>query len=243
MNFKSLFSRQILATVLIAGSVVLSGCSSTGSSMLGGSSKADPRLTSGSDAEFFSKSGVQACIAGASVGILTCALSNSGNKAACAAIAGVSACGVAMGANYYLDQRRSEYANTSERLNVMSEDIKQDSAKVVARTATVQQVIADDKATLAKIKQDMKNKTADQAKVQQEIAKVDENISLMRKDVANMRKKITEYEDVARLERSEGAGKDVVQVEMEIAQMIAKVDSLEQAVGGLFNQRSAITLG
>lgn len=73
MNFKSLFSRQILATVLIAGSVVLSGCSSTGSSMLGGSAnKADPRLTSGSDAQFFSKSGFQACAMAAGAGVLAC---------------------------------------------------------------------------------------------------------------------------------------------------------------------------
>lgn len=158
-------------------------------------------------------------------------------------VAGVSACGVAMGANYYLDQRRSEYANTNQRLHMMSQDIKQDSAQIVARTATVQQVIADDKATLAKIEQDMKNKTADQAKVQQEIAKVDSNIGVMRRDLANMQKKVSEYQDVARMERSAGAGKDVVEVEVEIAQMLAKVNNLEQEVDGLYSQRSAITLG
>ena len=62
MNFKSLFSRQMLATVLIAGSVVLSGCANTGSDHANGG--ADPRLTAGNDAQFFSKSGLQACAAG-----------------------------------------------------------------------------------------------------------------------------------------------------------------------------------
>lgn len=244
MNFKYLFSRQMLATVLVAGSVMLSGCSGTGSSMLGGTSKnADSRLTSGSDAKLFSASGLQACAAGAGAGVLACMLSNSGNKTACAVIAGIGACGVAIGANYYFDQRRSQYADTNQRLFLMSQDIKQDSANVVARTATVQQVIADDKETLVKIASDMKNKTSDRAKAQQEIAKVDENISLMRKDLANMRKKVTEYEDVAKLERSSGAGQDVVEVEVEIAQMIAKVNNLEQEVDGLYSQRSAITLG
>lgn len=242
MKISSLFSRQLFISLIVASTIAISGCANTGSSMLGGSSKADPRLTSGNDAKFFSNSGLQACAMAAGAGVLACTL-KSGSKAKCMIIAGMSACGVAMGANYYLDQRRSEYANTSERLNMMSEDIKQDSAKVVARTATVQQVIADDKATLAKIAKDIKNKTTDHNQAQQEIAKVDENISFMRKDLANMRKKVTEYEDVARLERSEGAGKDIVEVEMEIAQMIAKVDNLQQEVDGLYNQRSAITLG
>lgn len=241
MNLKSLFSRQMLTTLLIAGSVVLSGCASTGSDHVNG--KADPRLISGNDAKFFSKSGFQACAVGAGAGVLACALSNSGNKAQCAVIAGIAACGVAIGANYYLDQRRAQYANTNERLHLMSQDIKQDSANVVARTATVQQVISDDKATLARIEQDMKNKTADQAKVKQEIAAIDQNLSVMRKDLANMQKKVANYEEVARQERSSGAGQDIAEVEVEIAQMIAKVNNLEQEVDGLYNQRSAITLG
>ncbi|MGO1617341.1 MAG: hypothetical protein ACTHXN_05215, partial [Oceanisphaera sp.] len=152
MNLNTLFSRQILASVLIAGSVLLSGCANTGSSSLNGN--VDTRLTSGNEAEFFSKSGLQACAAAASVGVVGCMLSNSGNKARCAIIAGISACGVAIGANYYLDQRRVQYANTSERLHLMTQDVKQDSAKIVARTATVSQVIADDKALLAKVERD-----------------------------------------------------------------------------------------
>lgn len=243
MKFSSIFSRQVLASVVVASSIVLSGCANTGSSMLGGSSSADPRLTKGSDAKFFSASGLQACAAAAGVGVLACALSNSGNKAACAVIAGISACGVAIGANYYLDQRRAQYANTSQRLHLMSQDVKQDSARIVARTATVQQVIADDKAVLAKIERDIKSKSADRTKIQKEIAAVDENISFMRNELANMRKKVTEYEDVAKLERSAGAGEEVVAVEMEIAQMTAKVNNLQQEVDGLYNQRSAITLG
>lgn len=70
--------------------------------MLGGNGgTADPRLSAGNDAKFFSTSGYQACAVAAGAGVLACALSNSGNKAACAVVAGLAACGVAMGANYY----------------------------------------------------------------------------------------------------------------------------------------------
>ena len=107
------FKLQI-AFVATAG-MLLSGCATTGSSMLDNNASPDPRLTQSSDAEFFSKSGYQACAVGAGIGILSCALSNSSNKAVCAVAAGITACGVAMGANYYLDQRRSEYADTTGR--------------------------------------------------------------------------------------------------------------------------------
>lgn len=244
MQFNTSFSRKALVSMILAGSMVLSGCASTGSSLLGNSANnADPRLTQGTDAKLFSASGLQACAAAAGVGVLGCALSGSSNKAACAVIAGIGACGVAIGANYYFDQRRAQYANTSERLQLMSEDIKLDTEKVATRTATAQQVIKDDQERIAQIKHDIANKTVDKAKAEQEIASIDQNIDILRKDLANMRKKITEYEQVAELERSEGAGQEVVQVEMEIAQMIAKVNTLQLEVDGLYNQRSAITLG
>ena len=101
------FTPRTLLGSLMLGVALLSGCASTGSSLLGGT-QADDRLTSGQDAKFFSRSGFQACAGAAAVGVLACMLSNSSNKAACAIIAGVAACGVAMGTNYYLDQRRKK---------------------------------------------------------------------------------------------------------------------------------------
>ncbi len=95
--------------------------------MLDDSASPDPRLTQSNDAEFFSKSGYQACAVGAGIGILGCALSNSSNKAVCAIAAGITACGVAMGAELLtLDQRRSEYADTTTRLAKMNSDVEQD---------------------------------------------------------------------------------------------------------------------
>ncbi|PMZ63872.1 hypothetical protein C1X25_27535, partial [Pseudomonas sp. GW247-3R2A] len=167
---RSLWTRfKLQIAFVLTGSLLLTGCANTGSSMLGGSEGADPRLTQGNDAEFFSKSGYQACAVGAGVGILGCALSNSSNKAVCAIAAGITACGVAMGANYYLDQRRSEYSDTTTRLAKMNSDVEQDTQNVIARTATAQQVINDDQAQIAQIKKDIANKKVDKAKAQVQI--------------------------------------------------------------------------
>lgn len=232
-------------SLALAATLVLTGCASTGSSMLGDNGgTADPRLSAGNDAKFFSTSGYQACAVAAGAGVLACALSNSGNKAACAVVAGLAACGVAMGANYYLDQRRSQYADTTQRLNVMTTDVQNKTAQVAERTNTLQRVIADDKAQIAAIQKDIQSKTVNKAKAQQDIANIDQNITRMRKDVTNMKATVSEFEKVAQLERQNGANPEEVQkVEAEIAKMNAKVASLQQEVDGLYNQRSAITLG
>ncbi|KJZ36454.1 hypothetical protein [Pseudomonas fluorescens] len=243
---RSLWTRfKLQIAFVLTGSLLLTGCANTGSSMLGESGGGtDPRLTQGNDAEFFSKSGYQACAVGAGVGILTCALSNSSNKAVCAIAAGITACGVAMGANYYLDQRRSEYADTTTRLAKMNSDVEQDTQNVIARTATAQQVINDDEARIAQIKKDIANKKVDKTKAQTQIAEIDSNIARLRKDLGNMRTKVTEYTKVADAERAQGAqGAEIKQVDMNIAKMNQKVTALQKEVDGLYSQRSAITLG
>lgn len=240
--FQALLSRsRFVASFVVAGSILLTGCASTGSSMT--TSSPDPRLTQGSTAEFFSKSGYQACAVAAGAGVLACALSNSGNKTACAVVAGLAACGVAMGANYYLDQRRSQYSSTTERLQVMTKDVQADTDKVVARTAVAQQVINDDQQSIAKIKRDIAAKTVDKTKAAAELASVDENIALLKKDLGNMRNKVTEYTKVADAERVQGNGAEIKQVDINILKMNEKVASLQKEVDGLYNQRTAITLG
>lgn len=235
-RFSSWISLMLVATLAVTG------CASTGSSMTDGT--ADPRLTSGNDAKFFSTSGYQACAVAASAGVLACVLSNSGDKATCAIVAGVAACGVAMGANYYLDQRRSQYSNTTERLNAMSGEVQKETAKVAERTTTLQRVIADDKQQIAAIQKNIKAKTVDKAKAEKDLANIDQNLVLMRRDLNNMKTNVTEFEKVAQAERASGTSQaEVKKVEAEIAKMNTKVVALQQEVDGLYSQRSAITLG
>ena len=241
MNSVLRSNSKFLLSCVMSASIVLSGCASTGSSMT--DATADPRLTQGEDAEFFSKSGYQACAAAAAVGVLACALSNSGNKATCAIVAGIAACGVAMGSNYYLDQRRSEYADTSERLQVMTQEVKDDTEKVAAKSETMNQVIRDDQQQLAMIKSEIDSKTVDKAKAQKQIATIDENIVLMRKTLENMQAKVGEYNKVAAQERADGAGESVAALEQQISIMNQKVTAMQSEVDALYSQRAAINLG
>ncbi len=244
MHTQPLKIRNIMMASLMACLLVLGGCATTGSSLLGKDSvQADPRLSQGNDAKFFSKSGYQACAVGAATAALGCLVSNSSNKAVCAIAAGIATCGVAMGANYYLDYRRSEYANTSERLNIMTADVEKDTANVVARTDTAMAVIRDDKEKISRIKREMATKQIDQEKAKKEIAVIDKNLEVMSRDVDNMNTKITQYKDVAKSEHEAGNSKEVKKLDREILKMSKKVALLESEVDELYTQRSAITLG
>lgn len=243
MHKKKLFNHTTLLSLMMTGAILLSGCANTGSGMLGSNNSADPRLTNTESAKFFSKSGYQACAVAAGAGVLACLASNSSNKAVCAVAAGVAACGVAMGANYYLDDRRSKYSDTTQRLAAMTQDIQEDTDRVVQRTEVAQRVMADDQATLAQIKKDMASKRLDIAKANKDLATVDSNIALLNKDLANMKSKAAEYAKAAEQERAEGAGNKVDLMDKEINRMNQKVALLESEIDGLYNQRSAITLG
>lgn len=240
------WKKALVVTAAAGSMLILSGCVTTGSSLLSGNSSgspADPRLTQGNDAQFFSRSGYQACAAGAAAGLLGCALTNPGNKTQCMIVAGIGACGVAMGANYYLDQRRSEYANTSERLEAMSADIQEDTRKVAARTETAREVMQEDEARLQRIQREIETQQLDQATAERDLAAIDGNIGILRRELVNMRNKAEEYQEVADAERVEASPEEIARIEQDIDLMNQQVLALQQEVDDLYNMRSAITLG
>lgn len=243
---KRYISKKSFVCFLIT-TLLLSGCAQTGSKVLdknaSTTNSADTRLTNGKGAEFFSKSGYQACVVGASVAIGSCILLSSKNKAQCAITAGVAACGVAMGANYYLDSRRAQYANTTQRLEAMDADIQKDTNAVVERTNIAKQVIADNNKMLTQISLEKDNSGFDKAAAQQKLVKVDANIALLKNELGNMRKKASEYQNVISNEQSETSAAELSSLTAKIGDLNNQISVLEKEVNGLYDQRSAITLG
>ena len=144
--------------IALLSCLFLAGCQNMG----GGD--VDPRLTEGESAKFFSKSGAQACAAGALTGVLACALTNSSNKAACMAIAAVAGCGVGAGANYLLDQRRAKFANNEQRINSFIEDVQSDNQKLRSRMQNISVVLQENQRTLANLNAQVAAKKVDQKK-------------------------------------------------------------------------------
>jgi uncharacterized protein YceH (UPF0502 family) len=218
--------------------LALAGCQTTGTST---TAPADPRLANSSSAQFFSKSGFQACAGGALVGILACQLGNPSDKNTCMLAAGIAGCGVGMGANYYMDNQRSKYANAEDRLDATIADVRKDNQELQALSDTARSVIADDKRKIEQLKKDIASNKVQRTQAQQQIADIDANTNYLKKTLADVRSKQQEWVKVAAAERNSGARTDTL--DAEINKMQKQVAQLESEIDQLYQQRSSIQLG
>jgi len=190
-----------------------------------GGSDVDPRLTEGESAKFFSKSGAQACAAGALTGVLACALTNSSNKAACMAIAAVAGCGVGAGANYLLDQRRAKFANNEQRINSFIEDVQADNQKLQTRMQNINVVLQENQRTLKTLNAQVAAKNIDQKKAKAELDRINANKAFLEKELANINTRIDDYQDIIEKERAVGA--NVRQLQGQLDQLSRTRDAMK----------------
>jgi len=227
--------KSVLMMMCLSFMLVLTGCQST-SSLSG--NKTDPRLENSADYNFFSKSGWTACAGGAAVGALACAVSNSSNKAVCMAAAAVAGCGVGMGANAYLDNQRSKYANKEQRLNAAIADVQADNQKLQRASAVAKAVIADDRRMLDQLQQDIAAKRVDQATVSKKLGGVDANIASLRKKLTDLNAREKQWLDVSAAEQRDG--NKTAQLDSDIGQMRTQIASLQSDLDSLYTQRTAL---
>ncbi|SAI39073.1 lipoprotein [Bordetella ansorpii] len=238
-EFKKNLRRVSLA---LAVAMALNGCASTGSSLLGGESQLDPRLTQGNDAQFFSRSGFEACGAAAVVGVAACMLAGTAEKrATCAIAAGIAACGIAMGTNYYLDQRRAQYKTSNELLGAMTNDVQQDTQKLQQRSATLQDVIGTQQQKLVELNVDIAQGRIDQAAAKKRLAGIDENIAYIKKEQDKIDSKISSYREAAA--STSGGKADVARLNAQIETLQGEAAKLRAAMGGLTAQRDSLSWG
>jgi len=227
------FYRYLLASTL----ALSGGCQSTASPQ-----GVDPRLANNHSAQFFSKSGLQACAGGALAGVLACQLGNPGNQTRCMLAAAAVGCGVGMGANYYLDNQRAQYANAEDRLDAAIADVRRDNRELQSLAQTARQVINDDRRKIEKIRRDIAQNQLQRSQAQQQLAEMDANAAYLRKTLADVKNRQQEWEKVAAAERQSG-GARVDLLNAEISRMQKQRSQLEAEIDQLYRQRSAIQLG
>lgn len=237
MMVASFTAKRIAWTAL---ALLLAGCETLNAPGMG---QTDPRLANSDSARFFSKSGWQACAGGAVVGVLACQLANPEKKGECMAGAAVLGCGVGMGANYYLDQRRSQYANAEQRLDMAIADVRKDNRELQDLTRTARTVIADDRQSIAMIQRDIAAQRVQRAHAQDRLAKVDANLVFLRDKLANARTKQAEWRKVSAAERGTASAARIDTLNAEINSMQRQIGALESEIDQLYRQRSAIRLG
>lgn len=224
--------KRLMAVLGLSATLVLSGCQSN--------KGADPRITNNDDMEFFSKSGIGACAGGAAIGALSCLVANVDNKGACMIVAALAGCGVGIGANAYLDNKRKNYASKEEMLNSMIADIQKENQHLQSASNTAKAVIADDKRALAKIEQDMKQQHLNKAAAEKQLKGIDANIAVLRTRLSDMQKREAEWRDISAQSRENGI--KTAQLDTQINGMKQQVASLQEELDSLYSQRTAIRL-
>lgn len=248
---KRIISLKLVAVVLVLLHVVGGqGCKNSPYSLPKGvfgetqsnqKPQADSRLQNSTEAQFFSQSGLKACAGGAVVGILGCQLSNASNKDKCMLQAAFVGCGIGMGANYYYDYRRSEYAKDEKLLDTLIADVREDNRKLKNLNKTAKSVLAEDKKQLTKIKKDIAADKVNKGEANRALQEIDANTEYLKTTLAELKKREQDWRAVAEKETNRGSRLDTLNAE--INKMNRQIAQLESDIDELYNQRSAIQLG
>ena len=230
-NFQS--KKSIVGVLTLSTTLALAGCESMSNS---GSSNVDSRLTSGNQAEFFSKSGLTACAAGAAAGVGACLLS-----ALCSAVAAVAGCGILMGGNYYLEQQRTNYANKEERLNAYLKDLNKNTQEARTLANSAKTVLTQNQKTLANLNRKLKDNSIQKDEAKRQLKEIDSNIAYLNDKLKKMKESERDWKDVAQKER--GSGMNVAKLDSQIAQYQKQIAALEKQIAVVSQQRNALNVG
>jgi hypothetical protein len=224
---------KLIVTLTLCISLILSGCQASG----GASSKdVDPDLSKSNSAKFFSKSAWQSCAVGAGIGGIGCVLLG-GKTGTCLASAAVG-CGVMMGANYYLDTKRAEYADAEMRLDVYIQDVQQNTYEVQAVTESAKAVLDKNLATLKSLNKQINSQSVTKTQAQKDLTQIDANIAYLKDKLSRMKKVENDWVSISSQERQSGV--NVSKLDKEINQLHKQIAVLEKQINLVTQQRSAV---
>ena len=224
---------KLIVTITLCISLILSGCQTSG----GASSKdVDPALSKSNSAKFFSKSAWQSCAVGAGIGGIGCVLLG-GKTGTCLASAAVG-CGVMMGANYYLDTKRAEYADAEMRLDVYIQDVQQNTYEVQAVTESAKAVLDKNLATLKSLNKQINSQSVTKTQAQKDLTQIDANIAYLKDKLSRMKKVENDWVSISSQERQSGV--NVSKLDKEINQLHKQIAVLEKQINLVTQQRSAV---
>lgn len=229
--------KSFWGALALSTAVALSGCQTFGGGQ--SNSNVDARLTQNGQAEFFSKSGWQACAVGVGIGVGSCLLGGAKNPVVCSAIAALAACGVLMGANYYYDQQRIVYKTKEERLDAYIRDVEKDTDEVNTLSDSARKVLAQNNETLRSLKAKVKEGKISATAKQTELANIDANLKFLNTKLAKAKEALEQWRALAAKEAQDGMKSK--KLNNKIANLSKKVAELEKLVNNTANQRAAIS--
>jgi hypothetical protein len=228
--------------MLLVSAIGLSGCvtNTRDDSVYYGSSAsytpAEQRLRQQSKS--FAETSGQACLSvGAAAAIAAYLLSDPRHRSRNAAIAGAAGCGIGMGVNYYVQNRRAQYANSEQRLQIMIQDIRADNARLAKLVGTSRQVVAEDRQRIAEVDAAYRSKEVSLAQARNELRAVADNRDHLRRTLQALKKKEQDWQRISQIERSSGS--DTRGLDEEIQVLRQQISTLEEELSVIDEEISA----
>lgn len=235
--------------VLLAASLVLSACATTGGgSASGDCSMSNSNLTAAErqmckDADLFNETVAGGAMTGALIGGLIGALAGlasggNGRSAAAGALVGAVAGGVMGGVDGYITAKAQEQSGNRVRMaNSMAADIEKDNQKLERLVASSRQVLEDSQKRIEKVNADHAAGRATLEQVQAENRRLQANRDRLQTWLKEARARRDNYVAAANQMRQSGVSTQAM--DQEIARMNTEVAQLERTLQGM---NSAMTI-
>ncbi len=173
------------------------------------------------------KSSIQGCLAGAAAGALVGMLAG-GKRSNNVLIGAAIGCGVGLGANAYVQSKRSKYHTEEQRMAAMIADVRADNQKLAGLISTSKEVIAADRRKIAEIDKAYRKKAISMDDARRQMANVKANRDHLQKTANSLKKKEDNWIEISNLEKQSGS--DTAKLDAEIKKLQSQVSSLEKEV-------------
>jgi hypothetical protein len=174
------------------------------------------------------KTNTQACVSVGAVAALTTLLLSSGRRDAGerAALAAIAGCGVGVGVNTYVQNRRQQYAYSEQRLEAMIQDVRRDNARVARLISTAREVTHADRRRINEVNRAYARKQMSLGQARRELGAVKDNRDHLRQTLSALKKKENDWVRISRIERRAGA--DTRALDAEIKRLRDQIATLEE---------------
>jgi hypothetical protein len=199
-----------------------------------GNTPAERRLRE--ESKLFNSSSLEACLLlGGLTGIIFYAANRDPNQALIAAAAG---CGIGVGANYYVQTRRSQYRNNEQRLRSMIADLRTDNARLRRLIAASKEVIGADLRKIAAIDKAYREKRISLARARAEMRSVNKNQAHFSRTLSNLKERERRWLRVAQDERRYNPrSRGIAVMDREINTLQSQIAVMEQELDILAQRR------
>lgn len=238
----------MLQKTLISVAVSLSLAFASGCQSLSGvSADPDPRLQQ-EEINVEGSSYATACIVGAGVGLLACAIAGS-DDASCYALAAAGGCGVGLAGNALLDNLRQNYATREAQLDALNAKINTNNEQASKLLKVANTVYNEDKQRLAQIKKEIAAGTMKKDDLEYTIARYNANIELLQENIEGHSKALESYQyarqgilDESRGNLTKAERQELAQCEKRIAELQRDIEAIRATCTNFIRDRDVLNL-